>query len=136
MNVQAALELRKAVRNALLAHPAFAASAAAGRIYDEAPPGAALPYLTLANASVRDWSTATEEGALHLLTLDIWSEHRGIVLALNLAAMAADALDEAPLPLTGHALVSLKVQTVETLRDGRGRYARARVRLRAVTEPL
>lgn len=136
MNAHVALELRKSIRNALLADPGFAASPAAGRVFDETPPGVALPYVTLANASVRDWSTATEDGALHSLTLDIWSEHRGVAVALNLAAIAAAALDEAPLAVTGHALVSLSVQTVETLRDARGRYARARVRLRAVTEPL
>ncbi len=136
MSALAALELRKAIRATLLADAALSASAAAGRIYDEAPPEAETPYVALTAVASRDWSTSTESGAQHIVDVDVWSVHRGVHEALAIAKLVADALDDADLTLVGHALVLVRVQSIETSRERRGRFARARLRLRAITEAL
>lgn len=136
MNALANLELRIALRSWLLADAGLAGVLAGGKVYDEAPPSAQPPYITLTNLVSRDWSTCTEDGALHDVTLDVWSSHRGSAEALTMAGQVAVALDDAPLPISGHALISLSVQSIETSREAKGRFARARLRLRAVTEPL
>lgn len=136
MSALANLELRIALRAWLLADAGLAGVLAGGKVYEEAPPSAQPPYVTLSNIVSRDWSTCTEEGALHDITLDVWSSHRGSAEALTLADHLAAALDDAPLSITGHALISLGVQSIETSREAKGRFARARMRLRAVTEPI
>ena len=77
MNALANLELRIALRSWLLADAGLAGALAGGKVYDEAPPSAQPPYITLTNLVSRDWSTCTEDGALHDVTLDVWSSHRG-----------------------------------------------------------
>ena len=47
------------------------------RIYDDAPQAASYPFITLGQSLVRDWSTGTEDGAEHLLTLHVWSRAGG-----------------------------------------------------------
>src|SRR5512140_2234142 len=47
------------------------------RIYDDAPQGAAFPVIPLGQSVVRDWSTGTEDGAEHDLTLHVWSRAGG-----------------------------------------------------------
>ena len=55
------------------------------------PQKSEFPYLTLGQSSQRDWSTGTEPGTEHLLTLHVWSRARGrreardIIAALELA---------------------------------------------------
>ena len=43
------------------------------RVYDDAPQAAPYPFITLGQSVVRDWSTGTEDGAEHNLTLHVWS---------------------------------------------------------------
>ena len=47
------------------------------RVYDDAPQSAPYPFITLGQSVVRDWSTGTEDGAEHDLTLHVWSRSGG-----------------------------------------------------------
>ncbi|HEY8580909.1 MAG TPA: DUF3168 domain-containing protein [Beijerinckiaceae bacterium] len=134
MPVPSSLALRKAVFDRLVADAALLARLGAPRIYDGAPRGAATPYVVFAQTRARDWSTATERGDEHAVTLDVYSTQPGGREALEIAALVAAALDDAALALVDHQLVSLRVRDVEAQRESAGRFVRARLRLRALTE--
>ncbi|MDB5569073.1 MAG: hypothetical protein JWN93_256 [Hyphomicrobiales bacterium] len=136
MTLSPAIALRKAMRDRLLANSALLARLGAQRIHDEAPRAAATPYVTFTQAQMRDWSTMTDRGAEHVLNLDVWSSRPGAHEALEIAALVAAALDDAPLALDGHRLVSLRCLDTQTGRENANRFVRARLRFRAVTESL
>lgn len=136
MALSAEIALRRALRDRLVADPALIARMGAARIHDEAPRGAQPPYVTFSQAQSRDWSTKTEGGAEHALLLDVWSSRPGAREALEIAALVAAALDDAPLALADHHLVSLRVTQIDTARQNDNRFVRSRLRLRAITEPL
>lgn len=129
------IALRKALRSALLAHSALVARLGGPRCYDEAPQGAQPPYITLGDVRSRDWSTASDDGAEHVVALDIWSRHHGVEEALDIAELTSQALAAMP-AMTGHRLVSMRLQSSETRRENKGQIARTRLQFRAVTETI
>ncbi|MFG1478608.1 DUF3168 domain-containing protein [Xanthobacter sp. V4C-4] len=130
------LSLRKAVHEALVADAPLLALLGGPRIHDVPPPDAAFPFVALGEAVVSDWSTATEAGAEHALTLHAFSRGGGRAEAFALAAAVQAALHDAPLALAGHRLANLRATTAEVVREKDGRTFHALVRFRAVTEPL
>lgn len=129
------IAVRRAARQALLAHAPLMARLGGARCYDEAPPGAVMPYLTLGDVRSRDWSTSSDDGAEHLLVLDVWSRHHGAEDALDLAALAQQALAAWP-AMTGHRLISLRLQSVEARRESKGQIAHAMLRFTIITETI
>lgn len=136
MTASSVASLRKAIRNALIADTAFTGLLGGPRVYDEAPRGTQPPYVTFGDARTRDWSTASDRGAEHFIVLDVWTLQRGERQSLIIAARAQDILHDAPLILDNHRLVNLRFSQVETRRDNQGRFSRASLRFRAVTEAL
>lgn len=131
-----AWELQKAVHGALTTHAGLLALLGGARVYDDVPRGAAFPYVTFGPSVTRDWSTGTEAGAEHVLTLRAWSKAGGArEVHLVLEAIRA-ALHEASLTLTGHRLVSLRHEASDAVRDADGETFHGTVRFRAVTEPI
>jgi len=131
-----ALALRKAIHGALVADAPLAALLGGPRVHDAPPKDAAFPFVALGEAVVSDWSTATEAGTEHALTLHAFSRSGGRAEAYALAAAVQEALHDAPLVLAGHQLANLRATTAEVVRDKDGRTFHALVRFRAVTEPL
>lgn len=131
-----ALSLRKAIHAALSADGPLLALLGGARIHDVPPRDAAFPFVALGEAVVSDWSTATEAGTEHALTLHAFSRSGGRAEAFALAAALQEALHDAPLALQGHALANLRATTAEVVREKDGRTFHALVRFRAVTEPL
>jgi Protein of unknown function (DUF3168) len=136
MILSPAIALRKAMRERLLANAALTARLGAQRVYDEAPRAAPTPYITFTQAQMRDWSTMTDRGAEHFILLDVWSSRPGAFEALEIAALVASALDDAPLILDEHRLIQLRCLDTQTGRENANRFVRARLRMRAVTEAL
>jgi hypothetical protein len=135
MSAAAAMELRKALRLALLDDIALSGKlGGSGRIYDEAPPQASVPYIVLGDIRVRDWSTATDTGSEHIIVLEIWSGHHGVHDCMEIAALVEAVLDAATIGLPGHNLVLLRSDSIETGRRDRGRLTMARLRLRALID--
>jgi hypothetical protein len=131
----ASWSLQQSVFAALTANAALTALLGSDRIYDDVPQGAPKPYLTLGQTTVRDWSTGTEEGNEHLVTLHVWSDARGKKEAGEIAEAARSALHDQPLTLVGHRLVNLRHEFSEARRDPDGSTIHAILRFRAVTEP-
>ena len=130
----AALALQKAVYAALVADDSVGALIG-DRIYDGAPRNAVFPYVTIGNATVSDWSTSSEDGAEHRLTLDVWSRAHGKSECHAIAEAIRAALHDAALALDGHALVNLRFEGADIARDPDGITLHGRLRFRAVTEP-
>ncbi len=131
-----ALALRAAIHAALVADAALVALLGAPRVHDVPPGDADFPFVTLGEAVVADWSTATEAGTEQALTLHVFSRSGGRAEAFAIAARLQEVLHDAALTLGGHRLANLRATTAEVRRESDGRTFHALVRFRAVTEPV
>ena len=131
----AAAALRAAIHDALVADGALNAALGGPRVYDEAPATAMFPYVTLGEARLNDFSTGSEPGEEHHLTLHAWSRQGGHKEAHLIAGVLLQALDDAPLALADHRLINLRFAVADVRREADGRTYHALVRFRAVTEP-
>jgi hypothetical protein len=134
MVTSASLSLQKAIWAALVADAGVGALIG-DRIYDSPPRDAVFPYATIGPASAADWSTGTEDGTEHRMTLHAWSRGRGQSECHAIAEAIRAALNDAALALDGHALVNLRFETADTRREADGITWRGTIRFRAVTEP-
>lgn len=135
MTAAAMLALREAVTAALRADAALAAlMGGEARIHDEPPRAARHVYAVLGEASARDWSADGAPGHQHAFTITVWSVEGSARPALAAAARIAQALDDAPLALAGHRLVTLRPAAAETARDRATGRVRVALRFTALTE--
>lgn len=132
----AAVALRAAIHDALIADGALTALLGGPKIYDEPTRGAQFPYVTLGDARVTDFSSGSEPGEEHQITLHGWSRQGGHREAHLIAGALLQALDDAPLAPAGHHLVNLRFTLADVRREADGRTYHALVRFRAVTEPV
>jgi Protein of unknown function (DUF3168) len=105
------------------------------RVYDDAPQAAPYPFITLGQSVVRDWSTGTEDGAEHNLTLHVWSGSGGKKQVLEILEAIRAVLHDQPLMLADHHLVNLRHEFSEARLDPDGDTFHDIVRYCAVTEP-
>jgi len=105
------------------------------RVYDDAPQAAPYPFITLGQSVIRDWSTGTEDGAEHNLTLHVWSRSGGKKQVLEIIEAIKAVLHDQPLLLPDHHLVNLRHELSEARLDLDGDTFHGIVRYRAVTEP-
>ena len=105
------------------------------RVYDHAPQSAPYPFITLGQSAVRDWSTGTEDGAEHNLTLHVWSRSGGKKQVQEIIETIKDVLHDQPLTLSDHHLVNLRHEFSEARLDPDGDTFHGIVRYRAVTAP-
>ena len=133
MGLKAELALRVAIRTAALKDAALRAATNAS-FFDAAPGDATFPFVSFGDVSLRDWSTGSDRGLEHLLTLDIWSMQPGNSETLRLADLIVAFLSRTTLQLDDAALVDLRFVSFESRRESHGRYARGRLRFRAITE--
>ena len=131
----ASAALRAAIHDALSADSALTALLGIAKIYDEPPREAVFPYVTLGEARVSDFSTGTEPGEEHQITLHAWSRQGGHREAHLISGALLQALDDAPLTLTDHRLVNLRFAVADVRREADGRTYHALLRFRAMTEP-
>ncbi len=129
-------DLQKAVYAALTADTALTTLLGGTHIHDVPPRGAAFPYVVIDQMQVRDWSTGTEAGAEHMLTLHVWSRYAGKQEAYEIADAVRAVLDGVLLDLDDHRLINLRHQYSELKRDEDGETHHGVLRFRAVTEPL
>ena len=135
MPTPASAALRAAVHDALTADAALTTLLGGAKIYDEPPRSAAFPYVSLGETRVADYSTGTEPGEEHQLTLHVWSRQGGHKEAHMIAGALLSALDEAPLSLADNHLVNFRFAVADVRREADGRTYHALVRFRAVTQP-
>jgi hypothetical protein len=98
------------------------------------PRNAAYPYVTHGESVVRDWSTSTDEGHEHSVSVHVWSQGAGRKQAHDILGVIEQTLDSQALPLDGHRLISLQHEHSEVRRESDGETWRGLLRLRATTE--
>jgi hypothetical protein len=130
----AAIALQQAIFAKLTSDAATTAALGGTRIYDDVPARAEFPFMTFGQSTERDWSTGTDQGYEHLITLHVWSRARGRKEAQSVIAAARDALHDQDLTLDGHRLINLSHEYSEARRDNDGETFHGISRFRAVTE--
>ena len=136
MTMSAALAVRKSVRATLVGDAARVSILGGANVFDEAPRGVAMPYVTFGDWQSRDGSTASDEGAEHIFVVNAWSSQPGAREALIIAERMRALLHDQPLSLDDHRLVNLRFTQFETKREVNGRFNRVAARFRATTEQL
>lgn len=132
----ASFALQQSIYAALAADAALTTLLGAPRIFDDVPQKSDFPYLTLGQSSVRDWSTGTESGDEHILTVHVWSRASGRKQTHEIMGALKSALHNRALTLAGHRLVNLRHEFSDARREPDGETYHGIVRLRAVTEPV
>ena len=130
----AANALLTAIHGRLSGDAALAALIGPDGIRDRLLPRPVLPSIVFGEVETRDYSTATEAGEEHRLTLEVWSEAEGRREAEEIAGRVRLLLHDAPMTLADHALVSLLHVRTRTRRQPKTKLFVAELRFRAVTE--
>jgi len=128
--------LQQAVYDAITADAGLIALVGAPRVYDDVPQGAPFPYLTLGQSTSRDWSTGSDSGEEHTLTIHVWSRAAGRKQVHEIMSALRTALHERSLALAGHRLVLLRHDLSEARRDTTANAYHGLIRFRALTEAL
>jgi hypothetical protein len=81
---------------------------------------AGFPFITLGQSVIRDWSTGTEDGAEHNLTLHVWSRSGGKKQVQEILEAIRAVLHDQPLALADHHLVNLRHEFSEARLDPDG----------------
>ena len=136
MPANSSAALRAAVHDALIANVGLTSMLGGPKIYDETPRAVAFRYVTLGEARIAGYSAGSEAAEEHQLTLHAWSRQGGHREAHIIAGALMQALDDAPLMLSGHHLVNFRFAVADVRREADGRTYHALVRFRAVTEPI
>ena len=136
MTINPALDVQTAMRNLLIAHPGLTALIGPASVYDDVPQGTGHPYVTIGEIATSDWSTQTRRGHEHIVTMHVWSRHKGRKQVQSIIGEIDSALDGATLTMTGHHMVNLSVIFWTALRALDSETYHGIVRARCVTEPL
>ena len=102
-------------------------------IFDPVPEGQELPYLTIGEGSIRDWSAKDFNGQEHLLDIHVWSGSRGGGQVRTLSDQVVALLANQNLTLVGHQLVRLEFTFFENFFDEDGQVRHGILRFRART---
>lgn len=136
MAASASWGLQKGIYETLSQNPSITGLLGGTNIYDDAPQNANYPYLTFGESIARDWSTGSEEGLEHILTLHVWSRAGGKKQTHEIIEAIRQALQGGAVPVDEHHLVNLRHEFSEARQDPDGETYHGIVRYRAVTEPL
>lgn len=131
-----ALDLQKALYQLLKSHAPLTALLGGTRVYDDVPQRTELPYVTFGQSLMRDWSTGTETGHEHIVTLHVWSRAAGRKEVHQIMAVLESALHEQAPTMDEHRVVNLRHEFSDARRDADGEIYHGVVRYRAVTEPM
>jgi Protein of unknown function (DUF3168) len=134
--VSASWALQKAVHVALTSAAPLTVLMGGVRVFDDVPRNTAYPYVTHGESVVRDWSTSTDEGHEHCVSVHVWSQGAGRKQAHEILGLIERTLDGQALALDGHRLISLQHEHSEVRRESDGETWRGLLRLRATTEVI
>jgi Protein of unknown function (DUF3168) len=130
----AALDLHKAIVARLSSDAALLAQLGSAKIYDRPPANAKLPYVSIGQTLSYDWSTASETGHEHLVTLHVWSRARGRIEAHAIMDAIRLRLEGLGPDLAGHRLTLMILEFEDVRHDvGEDGY-HGTMRYRALTE--
>ena len=120
MATSASWELQKGIYQTLAGDPSVTGLLGGANIFDDAPQDADYPYLTFGQSTIRDWSTGTEDGLEHILTLHVWSRAGGKKQTHEIIEAIRNVLHDAPVTVSDHTLVNLRHEFSEARQDPDG----------------
>lgn len=129
-------ELQEALYGALVGDAGLTSLLGGSKVYDLAPRRTKPPYITIGMTQERDWSTSTEEGCEHVVTLHCWTENNGRRQADEILQTVKQIMAGASLPMSNHQLINLVYEFSEIRRDPDGETLHGLVRYRIVTETI
>ncbi|MGD9783894.1 MAG: DUF3168 domain-containing protein [Hyphomicrobiaceae bacterium] len=106
------------------------------KVYDDTPQRTDFPYVTFGRSVVRDWSTGTDAGHEHVVTLHVWSRSAGRKEAWQIMGAIQASLHDQGLAVEDHHLVNLRHEFSDVRREPDGDTYHGVVRFRAVTETM
>ena len=136
MPTSAGWALQVAIHAALSADSGLLAHLGGARIYDHVPRNAAYPFVTFGQTIARDWTTGTEDGLEHTLTLHVWSIGGSRRETHDIMDAVRNVLEDATLALSDHRLVQIRHEYSDARPDPDREAYHGILRYRAVTEPL
>lgn len=125
--------LQRAMYAALIAAPDMVALVG-GRVFDRVPADAGFPRITFGEMQTIDDDGDCVPACEVIATLDVWSRAVGSLEAKDLCWAVRRALDDAPLDLGDHALVSLDCDGSRIFTDPDGLTTHGVVTFRALIE--
>lgn len=134
MSESASWAVQQALVRALRGDQALVALLGGERVHDRVPPQVAYPFLSFGAGTARDWSTSTENGCEHLLTLHVWSQAGGRKEILRIMNEVRRVLAAGELELDDHRLVDLRAEYEDARLDDDGETFHGVLRYRALTE--
>jgi hypothetical protein len=133
--IHPAADLQKAIYSALRANIDLVAALGGIKVFDHNPEKSEFPYIVLGRATSSDWSTSTEGGNEHFLTVHIWSSHAARQEVYSIQQLVKDSLHDTQLVAQDHHIINLRFEFSEIRRDAESRRMHGIMRFRAVTEP-
>lgn len=130
----AAWELQSSIYQALASNGQLASLLGGAKIFDDVPRGTPFPYVTIGQSVVRDWSTGSDEGDEHILTVHVWSRAKGRKEVQAIMQAIKAALHDGAVTVSGHRLINLRQELSDARRESDGETYHGLVRYRAVTE--
>lgn len=135
--MSAASQLMQAIYAHLQGDSGFMVRLGAGVISDRLRERVSLPAVIFSEIDSRDFSTASENGEEHFLTLTIWGDGKSRKESQALAASVKHLLDDAALALgADQHLVTLRFLQERAGREKGKAEQSVSLRFRAVTEAL
>lgn len=133
--MSAANALLRAIHAQLSADALLTGMIGPAALIDRLMPRSVLPCVVTGEMESRDYSTASEKGEEHLLTLEVWCDAGGRKKAQDIASRIMVLLDDAALNLDdGAALVSMFYRSMRSRRETKAQQFVTEIRFRAVTE--
>lgn len=136
MTYALAWPLQRALFALLSGDPAVTAETG-GRIHDAAPDrseGPAGLHVLIGEERAADWSTATDAGAEHRVTISVVAEGEGYGPAKRAAAAICDAIAPEALSLERGRVVTARFLAARTARERKGAVRRIDLTFRIVVE--
>ena len=123
----------------LLSADVGVAALVGGRIYD-APPSLEAEtdpdgiYVTIGDESARNWSTASDHGAAHLLTIAVHAPRRGFAEAKQAAGAISDAMLGGAITMSRGQVILVSFVSARTRRAEGDAVRRVEMRFRVTVE--
>lgn len=125
-----------ALQVALVAAIKALGTAAGQNVFDQPPTSNPFPRVTVGEGQSVDNSVpGCYDGTESFLQVDVWSRANGYPQVKQIASAIRDRLHDGALTLNGHTLELLRVQSTDYSRDPDGITSRARLLVRALTQP-
>lgn len=125
-----------ALQGALVAAIRALGTAAGQNVFDRVPASDPFPRVTVGEGqSVDNSSPGCYDGSESFLQVDVWSREVGYPQAKQIASAIRTRLHDGALTLAGHTLELMRVRSIDYSRDPDGLTSRARILVRALTQP-